>query len=120
MGLFRRINDRRLRGSRLLLWSAFVFHLLWDFAEDLRIDFLSHIYGLVYGRSGGNDAHVYLLFACQANACDEARPEVDHASVDARHVGVWGEHKSHNRRTKDESPDRLVENISDLQVHFHP
>ncbi len=75
----------------------------------MRIDFLSHVYRFIDSRSGGNDAHVYLFFACQADACDEARAEVDHASVDARHVGVWIKHESHYRRTKGESRDGTVE-----------
>ena len=69
----------------------------------MRIDLASHVYGFFHGRSGGNDAHVYLLFACEADACDETCAKVDHALIDSRQVGVRVEHVNHNRRIKGES-----------------
>jgi hypothetical protein len=60
--------------------------LLRAAAEDPDENVIGQIDRFIDGIARWHHADIDLLFACKSYAGDEARPEIDHAPVDARHV----------------------------------
>lgn len=59
---------------------------------ERRIEYLAGVNRLLDGLADRHHANIDPPLPRQSNSGDEARPEIDHASIDSRHVGVRVEH----------------------------